>query len=334
MPSAKESAYQVINRLAALRDLLRESPQTRAQIAERLPEYYTDDASGARKLRRDLHCLESWGYHVTRNRAAKTYALSRRSIEADWSAEELEALAALRASFKRGLPYAETLQNIFQRIEQGLTDEQRQQFARKPTLRIRLTPVEKPSPVQAVQHKLERALRLGQRISFRYRPLGKEESIHPDDEPIEIEYHDDHYYLVAYCYQARSILEYRLDRIAPGSIQILPARAEGNWKRHLVDFKYRLFPRLASGGATPRFPEIVAFEPQKDGSLIITARGYSEFWIIREILRYGEQAEILGPPALRAQFKRTVEAMAELYSRAEVAAAEDGWDTVCPSRVI
>lgn len=333
MLSSEASAYQVIDRLVALRNLLRQAPQMRAQIAEQLPEHYTDDKSGARKLRRDLQCLESLGYQVKRDRAAKTYAVSRCAIEADWSVEELEALAALRASFKRGLPYAETLQNIFQRIEQGLTNEQRRQFARQPPLKIRLTLVEKTSPVQAVQHKLERALRLGQRVSFRYRPLGKEESVHSDDEPIEIEFHDDHYYLVAYCYQARSILEYRLDRIVPGSIQILPARAEGNWKRHMVDFKYRLLPLLASAGATQRFPEIVTFEPQKDGSLIVTARGYSEFWIIREILRYGEQAEILGPPALRAQFKRKVEAMAELYGRAETSAEEET-DAMCPGCVI
>ncbi len=315
-------AYQVVDRLLALRELLRQSPQTREQIVERLPAYYSDDDSGARKLRRDLQYLERWGYQVVRDRAARTYGVSMKAIECEWADEELEALAAVRECFKGGAPYADTIQAILGRIEAGLDSHGRKLLARKPPLKICLTTVEKPSPAQAVQYKLQRALQQRQRVSFRYRPLGKEMTLHPDDEPIELEFRDEHYYLVAYCYQARDILEYRLDRIVSGSVQILPRRAEGNWKRHMVEFQYRLSPLLASGGVTPRF-EVVSYEPQSDGSMIVIARGYSNFWIIREMLRYGEQAELLGPPELRAQIKHKVEQMMALYSQDNVVPDEE-----------
>ncbi len=319
----EQGIYQVVDRLLALRDLLRTEPQTREQIAKQLPEDYSSDEGGWRKLRRDLHYLELWGYQVVRNKAAKSYFLSRPAIESDWTDEELEALAAVRESFKAGLPYSSTIQAILGRIEQGLDSKRRKLFARKPPLTIRLATVEKMPPGHAAQKKLEEAIRQCQRISFKYRPLGSHEAtIHPDDEPMTIEFRDEHYYLVAYCYEARRLLEYRVDQIVPGSVRILPKRAEGNWKRQVVNFKYRLSPLLATRGVTPRF-EMLTCDIQADGSTIVTAQGYGDFWIIREILRYGEQAEILGPPALREQIKRKVEQMMAVYSRDETVPDED-----------
>ncbi len=144
MPQSRieHGTYQVIDRLLALRDLLRTEPHTREQISVRLPTYYSDDESSARKLRRDLLYLERWGYQVIRNRSAKTYALSMSAIESDWTDEELEALAALRDCFKAGLPYADTIQAILERIEQGLSGWACKQFMRRPPLIIQLTTVQ------------------------------------------------------------------------------------------------------------------------------------------------------------------------------------------------
>jgi len=312
-----QSTYKVVDRLLALRDLLHQEPCTLAQISDCLPEHYTDDESGARKLRRDLQYLERWSYQVVRDKTAKTYVLTSARIEYDWADDDLTALAALRECFQGGAPYADTLQTILERVQDGLDSRQQRVFARQPKLKIELAVAEERTPA-AVRRKLEKALDEHQRISFKYRPGDRPQvTEHPDDEPLTLGFEDGHYYLLAYCYKMGKVLKYRLDQIVEGSIEILPQHAVGGWKRETIDFQYRLLPKLARRGVSLRFQEIMAYDPQKDGSMIVTARNYGEFDIIREILRYGEQAEIVSPPALRAKMKRVVEQMCALYGRDE-----------------
>ncbi|MBI5648972.1 MAG: WYL domain-containing protein [Chloroflexi bacterium] len=308
------SAYRIVDRLQALRDLLRSEPHTWEQIVTRLAGCYENDENGKRKLRRDLQYLERWGYTRNYDPSHKTYALTLEQIEADWTRDDLIALSALRESFQPDIPYTEILQAILKRIERGLNRETRAFFAQVPPLTIKLVAAKEGPETAATRRKLEAALRKHQRVSFEYQPLDRQKVIsHPDDEPVRLEFYDGHTYLWAYCYKMDRIYDYRVDRIVAGSVRILPQRAQGRWQRKLIDFQYRLSPKLAASGVTPRFPEIVAFEPQSDGSLIVTARGYYEFWIIREILRYGEQAEILSPDSLRAKMRQVVERMYSLY---------------------
>jgi len=56
--------------------------------------------------------------------------------------------------------------------------------------------------------------------------------------------------------------------------------------------------------------------PQDDDSVIVHAEGYSEFRIIQEMLRYGEQAEIIDPPHLREKMTQVAQAMSLLYASA------------------
>ena len=317
MKSSSASAYQVVDRLLELRELLRAEPHTWQQIRTRLPERYTDDANGERKLRRDLQYLTRWGYRKVYDPAAKTYALAAPQIESDWTDSEVSALAALRESFIGDAPYAETIQSLLKKIEAGLSESRRKQYARKPALIIKFVAAETPSPAAATRQRLEDAIHEHRRISFRYRPSDRPQIIsHPDDEPQTIEFRDGHYYLVAYCHKMSCIYDFRLDMIVPDSVEILPKRAEGRWERKMVHFQYRLAPKLAARGISPRFPKIDAWEPQADGSMIVTAQAYSDFQAIQEILRYGEQAEILSPDTLCAKMRRVVEQMMELYSRA------------------
>ena len=309
------SAYQVVDRLLELRDLLRAEPHAWEQIRSHLPDRYPADANGKRKLRRDLQYLARWGYRKVYDPAAKTYALAAPQIEYDWTDEELSALAALRESFTGGAPYAETIQTLLKKIEKGLSEARRKHYARKPALTIKFAAAETQSPAAATRQKLEDAIREHRRVSFCYQPSDRPQIIaHPDDEPLELEFREGHYYLWAYCYKMNKVYPFRVDMIVADSAQMLPKRAEGRWRRQTVHFQYWLSPKLAARGPSPRFPEM-DWEPQADGSMIVTAQAYSDFQAIQEILRYGEQAEIIGPDTLRAKMRRVVEQMAELYSR-------------------
>ena len=307
------STYQVMDRLLALRDLLRAEPRTWEEICACLE--YRDDENGRRKLRRDLQHLERWGYKKDYNRVAKTYALARAGIEYDWTDEELIALAALRESFGEGTPYAHTLQALLLKIEKGLDGRRQKTYARKPALTIRFETEEEQPSTLATRRKLEEACR-HQRIRFQYKPADRPRIItHPDDEPIDLFFDDGHYYVWTYCYKMGRMYKFRLDMIVPGSVEILPKRAEGRWKPQMIPFQYWLGPKIAERGISPRFPEMDFDIDKSDrGGVIITAQAYNEFDAIQGILRYGEHAEILAPEALRAKMRQVVEKMSGLYS--------------------
>jgi predicted DNA-binding transcriptional regulator YafY len=316
-PSSDASAYQVVDRLLALRGLLRARPHTWTQIVSRLPDDYKDDDSGKRKLRRDLQYLARWGYDVERDSATKTYALTITEIEHDWTEKEVLALATLRESFASGTPCAETIQGLLGKIEQGLNEDNRSLYKRKPALTIRFTAAEDTAPTTGVRQKLESAIQRHQRIRFRYKPSDRPRIIdHPDDEPIELFFDEGHYYMWTYCYKMSRMYKFRVSMIVPDSIEILPKRAEGRWRPQMVHFKYWLSPKIAERSVSPRFPDMdIDLEKSDKGGVIVTASASSEFQAIQEILRYGEQAEILSPDSLRAKMRRVVEQMALLYSR-------------------
>jgi predicted DNA-binding transcriptional regulator YafY len=45
-----------------------------------------------------------------------------------------------------------------------------------------------------------------------------------------------------------------------------------------------------------------------DGSVVLTVRTASVDWLVRMVLYYGDQAEVLGPPVYRDAMRRAVEA--------------------------
>jgi predicted DNA-binding transcriptional regulator YafY len=111
-----------------------------------------------------------------------------------------------------------------------------------------------------------------------------------------------------------TVIDYRLDRIVPGTVQLLPrvlppARAQ---PRAYV-LRYHLLPVVA------RRRDIAAYFPNTqiayndDGSATVTAT-ITNLWQTRQILlRYGTACEVLEPPELVALFRKTAEGLLEIY---------------------
>jgi predicted DNA-binding transcriptional regulator YafY len=104
--------------------------------------------------------------------------------------------------------------------------------------------------------------------------------------------------------------EFRIDRIQ--EIELMPGKANRHRTRATLPFTYRLASRIAQLGISERFLD-QQVSLQDDGSAIIHAKGYSEFRIIQDLLRYGEQAELIQPPGLRARMTQVVQAMSAIY---------------------
>ena len=105
-------------------------------------------------------------------------------------------------------------------------------------------------------------------------------------------------------------MEFRIDRLK--EIELMPGKSSRRRRRATTQFTYRLSWRIASTGVSERFLN-QQIDYQKDGSAIVHAEGYSEFRIIQNMLRYGEQAEIIDPPYLREKMRQVVKVMSGLY---------------------
>ena len=158
---------------------------------------------------------------------------------------------------------------------------------------------------------LETAIEQGRKVRFTYPSLDDQRAImHLGVEPYEIQFFEQHFYLLGFTPHDPEMQEFRIDRLQ--NIEIMAGRAARHRKRRTLPFTYRLPERIVRLGISQRFlNQRVTIQP--DGSAIVQAEGYSAFRIIREMLRYGEQAELLDPPELRAHMARVVNALAQLY---------------------
>jgi predicted DNA-binding transcriptional regulator YafY len=101
---------------------------------------------------------------------------------------------------------------------------------------------------------LDEALEEGAYVTFAYTPLYQsrdvEPIVHEHTEPYELEYRDGHWYFTAYVFDLGTFIDYRVDRIRPGSLRKESDRFHpGVRQRTGVKIRYWVSPMLARHGS-------------------------------------------------------------------------------------
>jgi predicted DNA-binding transcriptional regulator YafY len=120
--------------------------------------------------------------------------------------------------------------------------------------------------------------------------------------------------------QLFTAVDYRLDRIVPGTVQVLPnALPPERPQARTFTLRYWLHPEIAQGGnGVPFFPNM-RVEYGDDGSAVVTAT-ISNLSVARDVLlRYGNRCRVIEPPELIDLVRETVDAIASLYGNSVVA---------------
>lgn len=310
------SPYQLIERLALLIGALRAGPVTLAALAATTPLY---DAARPKTLQRDVAALRHLGFNIAAH--AGHYELRAEPLRLELSADEARVLAALRRAFPRGHPEHPAIEALIERLRPLLSAAAAALLDEPPPLRMALTTAIDYEPHRPTLRALQRALDRGRRVRFDYQPLDGPRRLYRVVDPAELRFSQGHFYLIAYIPEIDHTLEFRVDRIASGSVQLRPDRAAPR-ARPPIRFTYRQAARIARHGVSERFAN-QRVEPQPDGSALVHAEGHSAFRIIQELLRYGEQAELLEPEWLRLEMARTIERMAALYLDADLPGSLD-----------
>jgi len=108
------------------------------------------------------------------------------------------------------------------------------------------------------------------------------------------------------------VLQFRVDRVVPGSVEVLPTRYPSGRRRRAIQIRYRLSPAIARFGASRRFDkhqETIL----PDGWVEVTAETKDLFWASKTLLKYGENCIAVEPPELVAEMKRVVSEMMRNY---------------------
>jgi predicted DNA-binding transcriptional regulator YafY len=301
----------IFYRLQAILIALANGPLRRPALLAQLTEIYPQADSARRMLDRDIRNLAALGIAIERSRSRPPlYTLHGGTPAFDEA--DLRALALVQATFGAGHPQANDVQRLVAMLTRNLNAEQRQRFERPLALRTPLVPAIDYSRFSGLIGQLEQAITSNQHLRFWYRNSSGGETLHRRIEPDAIEYHDRHFYLVAYSHNSGQSHDFRIDRIM--QLEALERRPPGESRvRSLVPFRYRLAATLARGELSQRFEEQRIVEHLANGDVIIEAWGRSDFFIIQTLLRYRHLAELIDPPWLRAQMIATVQQLVEVY---------------------
>jgi len=190
-----------------------------------------------------------------------------------------------------------------------------------------------PDPLPALQ-PVAQAVWAGVLVDIRYRPLG-EDARSRRVEPLGLVLKGGVWYLVAL--GGKRVLTYRVAGIESAEVTETPfERPDGfdlaeHWAKSSRDYELGYYRGQAQVRLSPRGvrllaplgPHVVAAAkasagpPDAQGWVACTLPIESLDDGVREVLRLGPDAEVLGPPALRAAMVETVAAIAARYSKGE-----------------
>lgn len=286
---------------------------------EELPEPDSPDLAEwceAQKRRRRLA--------ITYDRRAMTFGLAQSFFELHINEEEARAFVALQEGFAPGVPYAEAVQSMLKRWEWQFDEKSRLLIHQKRKRHARpmllpLSPVVDYSQHNETILLLDQALEEGAYVSFAYTPLAQHWDTEPERyqhvEPYELEYRDGHWYFTGFVAGLNSFLDYRVDRIRPGTARKEPDRFTPGL-RHRTEIKicYWVSPTMARHGSlSARLREQHVTLLDNDQGATVEGYARSVWWARRLLLGYGEQVKALAPQELVAAMRASVETMHRLY---------------------
>jgi predicted DNA-binding transcriptional regulator YafY len=261
---------------------------------------------------------------ITYERRTATFGLAQSIFSLDINEDEARAFVALQEGFAPGTPYAEAVQHLLKRWEWLFTEKSHQLIRQKRKRHARPVLLPLSPVVDYSQHGdtillLDQALEEGAYVSFAYTPLAQswdaEPMLHEHTEPYELEYRDGHWYFTAYVFDLNTFIDYRVDRIRPGTLRKDNDRFyPGVRQRPGVKIRYWISPMLARHGSlSQRLREQHLTMLANDQGAIIEGYARSVWWARRLLLGYGEQVKALAPEKLVFAMRETVQAMYRLY---------------------
>jgi len=355
-----EPLYENVRRILSLLSLLSGGDCTREDIFARMKDAYrvgendppkvlAPSGRAGKMLSRDLRALQDMGYEITASGKGQAahYSLVKGSGPFDpflFSQIEVDTLILLHTLFADPARYApandplpapaphnlfaEQIVALVERLAATLPGKQRQYFerwVRKPFVYMNMDTVTDYLPHRETIEEIVKAISWRQQIRFEYASMERPQGalLHEDIDPYYIVHQDGHLYLLAYSHKTDTFLEYRIDRIKEGSVQLQPRMIDGKRRRRPIEFRFWLDSRLVKSGLSQRWlsqtierEEAYLDEQGKPRTrVLVRATAYSDWRILQQIHKYGDKAELVDPPELREEMRQEVKRIHKLYHK-------------------
>jgi predicted DNA-binding transcriptional regulator YafY len=225
-------------------------------------------------------------------------------------------------------PFAEDILTFINKLATTLPPAQMRYFEQritKPSVHLNLATAADYLPYRNTIDTIEKAILRRQQISFAYTAVrSKQGSVtHYQVDPYYIVHMEGHFYLIGYSNEINKFLEYRIDRIKGDSIEILPHVVDTVRQRPTVEFSYWIDGDIAKRGlserwltqTTEREEVYVDSEGHEKRRVLVRAKAHNEWRVIQQLLKYGDQAELVEPASLREQMRQVVAHMMSFYEK-------------------
>lgn len=268
------------------------------------------------------------------DRERNGYVYSGEGISANWelpglwfSAAELQALLALErllSGLSPGLlaeelhPFRERIESLLRRQEVGTGEL----YARLRILAMGARSVRPP-----LFRTIATALGTRKRLDLRYRSRSRDETTRRTISPQRLVHYRDNWYLDGWCHMRRGLRIFAVDRIDTATLLEEPADdlGEADLDQRLAR-SYGIFSGMPRSTAILRFTAGMArwvadeqWHPQQqgqwltDGRYELTLPFADPTELVRDILRFGADVEVVRPPSLRDLVAKQLEAALRQY---------------------
>jgi proteasome accessory factor C len=177
----------------------------------------------------------------------------------------------------------------------------------------------------AILETLRNAIRESQRVNMLYQSFSSPKPNHRKLDPYAIAFHWGWWYVVGYCHTRREVRTFRLDRIQEFSLSAETFKPPEDFDpRAFIEHSFRGQPLVqARLHFTAEAAQIAranrttwdAFEPQADGSVMVTFSAPDLNWAASSVLAYGPLVEVIGPSELRQTVRDWAQTMVKIYSK-------------------
>jgi len=319
-----------LDRIYKLHHILaaRRTPVSRRTLEERL------ECSRATVMRTIEHLRDYLGAPIEYDAAGNGYHYAEGpdgpyELPGLWfNVSELQALRASHELLSRVQPgvFSESIRPVARRLEKLLEA----QGGRWATERIRILQMA-PRPVDAGQfRRLAEALAERRRLHVFYHGRARDETTERDVSPQRLVYYRDNWYLDAWCHWRQGLRTFSLDRLHVVKARTEPAidvdHAELD---RVLTSAYGIFAGEPTHTAVLRFSSDaarwVADEPWHpdqqsriftDGSMELRVPYADSRELMQDILRYGPEAEVIEPEALREAVADRLRLALQQYDKA------------------
>jgi predicted DNA-binding transcriptional regulator YafY len=299
-------------------------PVTADEIHENVEGYGgMSEQAFLRRFYSDRSELEAMGFSLTVERPGDDpfqrdlYALPPESYylpAIDFDEPELSALQTCLYLLEGQFAYAEPLRLALQHLTLGRPSPLDDHAARTVAVNL-LGPGYSPD-VAAYLTKIESAIGRRKTIRFSYYSIGRDERSQREVDPYSLLYAAGNWYVVGYSHEREATRIFRLSRIEgritfksraehdfppPRDFDLSPYRDRAPWQlaEPTEAATIALTPTIA-WWVDQMFGQYGTFEAQPDGSGVFTTPYGSERELLTWILGLGADAEVSGPPELRA----------------------------------